>query len=311
MSGARADNVPANHCWVSSMEIGAFDLTEPLPQLREPHAVAMLRPWIDAGNVGALALLELEHQFGTRPLGMLAQPGTFYDFTRYRPTVYLKNGMRELSVPNTVVSVASPPDGPDLVLIKMLEPHMFAERYVDSVLKLLGKLGVRRYLWVGSMYDMVPHTRPLLVSGGATGSGTEADAVRLGILPTNYQGPSTLTFQVVQRAPLMGIESMWCIVHLPQYVEVEEDYPGKVRMMQVLRTLYGCQVDESDVERAREQNETMDHVAVDNPELAYVVAQFEARYDAKLQSRQAGLPPLPPDVVRFLDQLGRRNRGAD
>lgn len=293
------------------MRIGAFELNSPVPPMREPHAVAMLRPWTDAGNVGALALLELEHQFGTRPLATLARPGTFYDFTRYRPTVYMKNGVRDLSVPNTVVSLASPPDGPDLVIIKMLEPHMFAEQYVESVLRLLGTLGVRRYLWVGSMYDMVPHTRPLPVSGGASGISTEADAARLGIRPTNYQGPSTLTFQVVQRAPLMGIESLWCIVHLPQYVQVEEDYAGKIRLMQVLHDLYGVEIDAADVERAKEQNETMDHVMADNPELAQVVAQFEARYDAKLNAQHRGVPPLSPDVVRFLDQLGRRGRGAD
>lgn len=293
------------------MRIGAFESNGPLPRLREPHAVAMLRPWIDAGNVGALALLELEHQFGTRPLAMLARPGTFYDLTRYRPTVYLRNGVRELSVPNTVVSVASPPDGPDLVIIKMLEPHMFAEQYVESVLRLLGTLGVRRYLWLGSMYDMVPHTRPLLVSGGASGMRAEAEAARLGIRPTNYQGPSTLTFQLVQRAPLMDIESMWCIVHLPQYVQVEEDYAGKVRLMQLLQALYGAAIDEADVERAHEQNETMDHVVTDNPELAHVVAQFEARYDARLQGQQKGAAPLSPEVVRFLEQLGRRGGGAD
>jgi len=292
------------------MRIGAFEVSGLLPQLRDPHAVAMLRPWIDAGNVGALALLELERQFPTRQLASLARPGSFYDLTRYRPTVYLRDGVRLLSVPNTVVSVATPPHGPDLVIIKMLEPHMFAETYVESVLALLGSLGVQRYLWVGSMYDMVPHTRPLLVSGGAIGTGTEAEARRLGILPTGYQGPSTLTFQVVQKAPLMGIESMWCIVHLPQYVQVEEDYVGKVRLLQVLQGLYGIEIDVSDVERALEQTETMDRLAADNPDLAQVVTHFEARYEGRLHGKEQKTPPLPPDVVQFLDQLGRRRDGA-
>ena len=293
------------------MRIGAFEVVEPLPQLHEPHAIAMLRPWMDAGNVGALALLELEAQFSARQVASLARPGTFYDLSRYRPTVYLRDGVRQLSVPNTVVTVATPASGPDFVIVKMLEPHMFAEQYVESVLALLRKLDVRRYLWVGSMYDMVPHTRPLLVSGGATGVGTEAEAHRLGILPTDYQGPSTMTFQVVQRAPLMGIESMWCIVHLPQYVQVEEDYAGKVRLMQVLRSLYGASVDEADVQRALEQNETMNHVAADNPGLAEVVAQFESRYDARMHGRQMSMPPLSPSVLRFLNELGARRDGAD
>jgi len=293
------------------MRVGAFELVEPVPTLREPDAIAMLRPWIDAGNVGALVLLELERQFGARQVASLARPGTFYDFTRYRPTVYLKDGRRELSVPNTIVSVASPPDGPDLVIIKMLEPHAFGERYVESMLALLQQFGVRRYLWVGSMYDMVPHTRPLLVSGGAVGAGTEALARRLGIVPTDYQGPSTLTFQIVQRAPLIGIETLWGVVHLPQYVQVEEDYVGKVRLLEVLQQIYGVEIDVSDVERALEQVATVDRFTAENPDLSSVLAYFETRYEGKLQRREQKASPLPPDVVQFLNDLGRRHRGAD
>jgi hypothetical protein len=293
------------------MRIGAFEVVEPLPALREPHAIAMLRPWVDAGNVGALTLLDIEQQFGANHLAALARPGSFYDLTRYRPTVYVRNGVRELSVPNTVVSYVTRPEGPDLVIIKMLEPHMFAEVYVESILSLLRALEVRRYTWVGSMYDMVPHTRPLLVSGGALGAQVEAEARRLNILPTDYQGPSTLTFQIVQRAPLMGIEALWCIVHLPQYVQVEEDYAGKVRLMQVLRGLYHVDIDEADVERAREQAATMDTYVSHNPELATVLAHFEARYESRLRKREHETPPLSPDMVRFLNDIGRRRNGAD
>ena len=70
------------------MRIGAFDLTEPVPELREPHVIATLRPWIDVNNVGTLTLDGLEAQLGAKELGQLARPGNFYDFTRYRPTVY-------------------------------------------------------------------------------------------------------------------------------------------------------------------------------------------------------------------------------
>ncbi len=289
------------------MRIGAFQLSGPLPELREPHALAMLRPWIDAGNVGALGLLEVERQFGSEQIATLARPGSFYDFTRYRPTIFVQDGSRQLSVPNTVVTVARPPDGPDLVIIKMLEPHMFGEVYVDSVLSLLEALGVRRYVWVGSMYDMVPHTRPLLVSGGAIGEGVEKEIRRLKVLPTQYEGPSTLTFEIVQRAPLRGIEAMWCIVHLPQYVSIDEDYAGKMRLMQVLHELYGVHVDENDVERALEQNEAIDIAMRDDPDLALVVPHFEERYENRLEDGGRDVIPLPPDVQQFLRELDNRH----
>jgi hypothetical protein len=286
------------------MRIGAFTFRGPLPELHEPHALAMLRPWTDVGSVGALALLDVEQQFGAQELATLARPGSFYDFTRYRPTVYMREGRRELSVPNTVVSFAQRAEGPDLVVVKMLEPHMFGEVYVESVLALLKTLGVRRYVWLGSMYDMVPHTRRLLVTGGAIGPAAEQEVRRLNILPTYYQGPSTLTFQIVQRAHLQGMEAMWCIVHLPQYVHMDEDHVGKLRLMELLSALYDVSVDEVDIERARDQTETIDEAMHQNPDLAAVVSHFEARYEAKMARREEDLSPLPREVEEFLKGLG-------
>ncbi len=292
------------------MRLGAFEVVEPLPEPRERHALAMVRPWTDAGSVGALALLDVEHQYRSRQLAALARPGAFYDLTRYRPTVYMRDGKRELAVPNTVVSLVSPPEGPELVVVKMLEPHMQAETFVESVLLLLERLGVTRYVWVGSMYDSVPHTRPLLVSGGAIGHGVEEEMRRLGIMATDYQGPSTMTFEVIQRAPLMGIEAMWCIVHLPRYVQVQEDYVGKLRLMTLLRSLYGVEIDESDVDRAREQTDRVERALQENPELAAALPHLEAWYAARLDAQDRSASPLPADVERFLRELNNRH-GAD
>ncbi len=79
------------------MRIGAFELNEPIPELREPHVFATLRPWIDVNNVGTLTLNGLEAQFGAKELAKLARPGNFFDFTRYRPTLYCEEGVRPKS----------------------------------------------------------------------------------------------------------------------------------------------------------------------------------------------------------------------
>ena len=43
------------------MEIQAFTFfQESLPDLRAPHALASVRPWVDVGNVGSLVLADLE-----------------------------------------------------------------------------------------------------------------------------------------------------------------------------------------------------------------------------------------------------------
>ncbi len=70
------------------MRVGAFELNEPVPELREPHALTMLRPWVDVGSVGSLVLLWLESLFQAKDLARLVRPGNFFDFTRYRPIIH-------------------------------------------------------------------------------------------------------------------------------------------------------------------------------------------------------------------------------
>ena len=48
------------------MQIGAFELNEPLPELRDPHVFAMVRPWVDVGSVGTLTLNRLERFMGSK-----------------------------------------------------------------------------------------------------------------------------------------------------------------------------------------------------------------------------------------------------
>ena len=83
------------------MKLGEFEIAEPIPELRDPHVLAVLRPWIDVGSVGTLTLSRLERHLRAQELGRLARPGRFYDFTRYRPRSFLNEGRREFSIPNT------------------------------------------------------------------------------------------------------------------------------------------------------------------------------------------------------------------
>src|SRR4030042_3995515 len=143
------------------MRLGAFEINEPVPELNSPHALAILRPWIDVGDVGSLTMSGLESHFKAVELARLARPGNFFDFTRYRPPLCLENDRREVWVPNTTITYARSENGPDFLFLRLLEPHMLGEDYIESVLAVLQRFGVKRYLLLGSMYDMVPYTRPL------------------------------------------------------------------------------------------------------------------------------------------------------
>ncbi|MFC1941332.1 PAC2 family protein [Chloroflexota bacterium] len=289
------------------MKVGAFELDRPPPELKEPHAFAMLRPWVDVGSVGTLILSWLETQFDARELCRLSRPGDFFDFTRYRPNIYYRAGLQQVAVPNAYVTYSRQRTGNDFLFFHLLEPHSHGEAYCDSILELLTKLGVKRYCLLGSMYDYVPHTRPLVVTGRGIGEGVAQELIRRGIQSSDYQGPTTITALLSWRAANVGIETMSLIVHLPQYTQMEEDYIGTVALMRVLTSLYDVTMDEAYVTKAEQQLEQINMALEKNPELKSIIQQLETHYEERAaREKGEGIPPLSPEIERFLSEMERR-----
>ena len=286
------------------MRIGDFEFTEPLPELKDPHVLAVLRPWIDVGNVGTLALRRLERHLESKEIGRLVKPGRYYDFTRYRPKSVLKQGVREYNIPSTTISASVREHGPDLITLHLLEPHLYGEDYTDSVIEVMKYFGVKRYSMIGAMYDMVPHTRKLLVSGGTVDANNEDEYKLVGVRPSDYEGPTTITYLVSNTVEEMGVETRIFVVHLPQYFQVEEDFTGTARLMEILCTLYGLPSRLADPERGRQQYASLQNVVSDTSEVAGLLERLEERYDRENGSDAPSTSPLSPMVEEFLQGLG-------
>jgi hypothetical protein len=292
------------------VRIGAFELNEPIPELNEPYVFTILRPWIDVNHVGSLILNGLETQFEAKELARLAKPGNFFDFTRYRPNLYYEEDIRRISIPNVTLSYAKREGENDLLFLHLLEPHALAEVYVDSVLRLLKILKVKKYCLLGSMYDVVPHTRPFIVNGGAIGKETELDLKRSEAQPSHYQGPTSITTLIMQRAPEFGMETIWFIVSLPQYVALEEDYLGKVRLMEILNLLYHIPIDKKDFERAAEQRNLINQRVERTPELRNILPQLETLYEIRIKGKEGErMPKLSPEVEEMLWKIMGKDFG--
>lgn len=296
------------------MQVGDFEVDVPDQPLRAPHCIAMLRPWVNVGNVGHHVLSRIARIYGAEEIGRIGRPSRFYDFTRYRPEIRIEGDERAIRVPNTVVLAGRDPSGagPDLLLLYMLEPHMQAEDYNDSVVSLLGHLGVERYVLVGGMYDSVPHSRPLLVTGSAR-KWTPPESfggVRLG--RSGYQGPTSLTSQLSERfASDVGIETLSMLVRLPLYLKLEDDYNGSTRVLDALSDLYGFSSDFPEREMGEQQYSQVDSALDSNPQLKELVTKFEAEYDQKAAGEVPEPTRLAPEIEKFLDEVARRANEDD
>ena len=258
------------------------------------------------GNVGTLSLSRVERHLSAKEVARLVRPGRYYDFTRYRPKSVLREGKREYSIPSTTISVAVRENGPDLITVHLLEPHSYGEDFTDSVIEVLKHFGVKRYSMIGAMYDMVPHTRPLLVSGGAMDKTNEAEYRLCGVKPSDYEGPTTITQVISQAAEEMGMETRIFVVHLPQYFQVEEDFTGTGRLTAILCKIYGLPGRLEDRERGIDQYASLQNMVAGTTEVSSLLQRLEERYDRENSSPAAPpneTPPLSPQVEAFLHGL--------
>ncbi len=291
------------------MKVGEFELKEPLPELRDPHLIATLTPWIDAGSVGSLSIERLERYMSAEELGGLSTPGRYFDFTRYRPVVYYQDGQRKMRVPNADLRWAAGAQGHDFIFLHMLEPHSNAEEYIDAVSEVIERLAVKRFCRIGAMYDAVPHTRPLLVMGSLNGEPLENVEGIEGNRRRPYQGPTSIMNMVGDRLSNKGIDNMMLMCRLPHYVELEADFAGRTKMLQVLSTLYDFPAEYYTSQRDTQQYERVSAEMQRNPKVKSLVERLESDYDTRRGRRRpnpppaADLPPLPPSVEEFLGKL--------
>ena len=306
------------------MRVGEFDLIDPVPSMKDTCVIGMLRPWIDVGRVGTLSLTKLERHLGASELGRLARPGRCFDFTRYRPRMRIINGKRVFTKPNTIANYARDENtGRDYVFIHMREPHNFGEDYTDSILELFQHCNVTEYCRVGGMYDSVPHTRPILVTGSMKEAQEKMAGAFLNPRRSAYQGPTSIINQVNEDLTELKVNNSPLMAHLPQYVQLDEDHLGAARLLDVLCSVYGFPIDLADKSRGDQQYKDIDGAIDYKGEFGTLIKQLETYYDRVL-SRPEDRPgtseddpdyetvedvTLPPGVEDFLNQMGERFEG--
>ena len=306
------------------MRVGEFDLIEPVPSMKDTCAIGMLRPWIDVGRVGTISLTKLEQYLGASELGRLAKPGRFFDFTRYRPRMRIVNGERVFTKPNTIVNYARDENTDrDYVFIHMREPHNFGEDYTDSIMELFQYCNVTEYCRVGGMYDSVPHTRPILVTGAMQEEQEKMAGAFLNPRRSTYQGPTSIINQVNEDLSQLDIPNTTLMAHLPQYVQLDEDHLGASRLLEVLCSVYGFPMDIADKIKGEQQYRDIDSAVDLQSDVGALVKQLETYYDRVLSrpsdnesnpdrdQDQGGVETgqrinLSRNIEDFLDQMGER-----
>jgi hypothetical protein len=112
----------------------------------------------------------------------------------------------------------------------------------------------------------------------------------------------------------LGMGTMTFMAHLPHYAQLDEDFAGTSRMLEVLSAFYDVPANLVPTHRGKLQYAEIDAAVERKPEHKALVSRLEAYYDStypaapSAETRSAPAPDEPPatlspEIERFLKDL--------
>lgn len=274
-----------------------------LPVLRTPVAIAAFEGWNDAADAATAVIDHLEQVWQARPVTEL-DPEEFYDFQVSRPIVTETgdNG-RHIEWPTTQLLATSPPGiDRDVVLIRGIEPSMRWRTFCEQVLELCHALEVRRIVLLGALLADVPYTRPLPVSGSATGPEISG---RLKLTPTKYEGATGIVGVLHEICQQAELETVMFWVHVPHYANNPPCPKATLALLHRVEELLDLPIPMADLaEESAEWESRVKAAEEQDGELAEYVRQLEER------AGEAGLGSITGDELATEFERYLRRRGG-
>jgi len=264
------------------------------PVRPDPALVVAFDGWTDAGEGGTGAATHLLERYPAQVLGRF-DPDALYDYRDRRPALEIDRGrLRDVRWPELTVRHLAPSSGPDLLVLTGPEPDLGWRSLADDLIELSDRLGVRRYVGLGSVPGPLPHTRPVQLVC------TSNDPVlleRLGAPHEQMVVPASAQVALEAELGAHGLTTLGMWVRIPHYVA--GPYPEASRaLLERLSSHLGTAVDLTGFDRdILENRKRLDVAATSSDEVREHVAQLERLYDAETVGA-AG--PLGIDTQRGL-----------
>jgi len=259
-----------------------------LPRLKDPLFIAGFEGWGNALDISRGMVDYLIQKLEARLFGKI-NPDLFYRFDENRPLVEIKNGfLEELQPPESSFHVAKG-SGRDIVILKAVEPSLHWFQYVETILSLCSKLGIRTLVSLGSMYDNVLHTDKV-VSAIASSNDLLASLEKINVKPINYRGPSAIHSTIHSMAQKQGFDcvSLWC--HCPYYLQGTTHFGLLSHLGGLLSSWGGFSLDTDELEATwQELSRQIQGLIEKNPELQGMLEELrKAKGRGTLSGTQKG-----------------------
>jgi proteasome assembly chaperone (PAC2) family protein len=279
------------------------------PVLSAPVLVVAMEGWLDAGLGAANAVeLLLEHP-PAAPL-VTFDGDHFLDLRARRPVARIVDGVTtELQWPTTQLRHGHDQAGSDVLFLVGPEPDYHWREFVDAVVQLALRYGVRMVVGLGAFPAPAPHTRPVRLAATAPPASAELVA-RVGIVQGEIEVPAGVLSALELGLGEAAIPTVSLWARVPHYVSAMPFPMASAALVDGLASVSGLVVDATVLraagDRARSQ---VDELIAGNAEHAAMVGKLEEAIDAS-EGNPLGLDEVP-SADELAAELERFLRGEE
>ncbi|MSW88556.1 MAG: PAC2 family protein [Actinobacteria bacterium] len=272
--------------------------------LRAPAMVCAFDGWNDAGDAASLAVAALISSFGGNDFARI-ELESFLDLRETRPIIRVVDGeVLDLTWPATTLTAVFAPRAPrDLIVVSGPEPALSWRAYCDVLVDLAESLECSMVVTLGAFLADLPHTRPVPIAGTAS---DPALSERLGLVPSNYEGPSGVTSALHHAFAKAGVPAVGLWAAVPHYIAAMPNPKAALALVRRLESLTGVIVDAEELEGdAVEHDRQVEQAVQHDSDLRGFVEQLEEAAAEDEPDDSEDIPSgdsIERDVQRFLRQ---------
>ena len=262
--------------------------------------------WMDGGEVSTGTTEYLVHQLEASEFAHIEPddfyiynfPGTMEFSSLFRPRISIRDGLIVDYHEPTNAFFADPAN--NLILFSGEEPNLKWHEYTDCILSIVDEFDVKEIYFIGSVAGLVPHTREPRFTSTVSNLKLKTLLAEHNITFTNYQGPGSITTNLLMAARARKINMVSIVAEIPAYVQGRN--PKCIEA--VIKRLAGFLKLEISLDELRdvadEMEKKLNELIEDRSELAAHIIKLEENYDKALFDSDMG------DLKQWLEGQGIR-----
>jgi proteasome assembly chaperone (PAC2) family protein len=260
------------------------------PRMKDATLLLALTGWMDGGDVSTGTVKRLMEDRDVVHIARLESQGFYIDnfpgsmevTALFRPHVRYDGGLVEDFQMTSNDFYADPASNTAFFVGK--EPNLNWPGFADAIYEMIGHLGVKRIIFMGSFGGAVPHTREPRLYGSVSERRLLPLLKQHGLRPTEYEGPASFATYLLTRSPGHRVEMLSIAAEIPGYLQGENPL-SIAAVTRRLGAILNLPVNLAALREASTQWELEVTEAVEKDEkLTETVRQLEEQYDNDLIS---------------------------